>query len=171
MIETKRLSIRKFVTADVEEFFEILADPQTMQFWPKPYEFDGAQAWIDRNLQSYAEQGVGRYVIVLRDEQRIIGDCGILKMQLAGEEVNDFGYIIHHPFWRKGYAEEAAIAVRDYAFEQLKLPMLHANMPWNHYGSIRVAEKLGMRKIREFINQRNRNIRTMVYALAAPEGP
>jgi [ribosomal protein S5]-alanine N-acetyltransferase len=171
MIETERLSIRKFLAADVEEFFGILAEPVTMQFWAKPYELDGARAWIDRSLQSYAEQGIGRYVIVLRDEQRIIGDCGILRMNLAGEEVYDFGYIIHHPFWRKGYAEEAAIAVRDYAFEHLKLPMLHANMPWNHYGSIRVAEKLGMRKIREFINQRNRDIRTMLYAIAAPEQP
>jgi [ribosomal protein S5]-alanine N-acetyltransferase len=166
VIETERLFIRKFTPADLQEFSEILADPKTMSFWPQPYSFDGARAWIERNLQSYAESGFGRYVVVLRQTGEIIGDCGIVKMSLSGQEVYDFGYIIHHPYWRKGYAEEAAIAVRDYAFEQIKLPMLHANMPWNHHGSIRVAEKLGMKKIGEFINERNRNIRTMLYAVA-----
>lgn len=168
MIETDRLLIRKFVDEDLPEFSRILADPETMSFWPNPYTQKGAKAWIDRNVQSYADFGFGRYVIVLRDEQKIIGDCGILKMNLAGEEVYDFGYIIHHPYWRKGYAEEAAIAVRDHAFEHLHMPILHANMPWNHYGSIRVAEKIGMKKIREFINERNRGIRTMLYAISAP---
>lgn len=166
MIETQRLFIRKFVAADLEEFFEILSDPKTMNFWQQPYSREGAQAWIDRNLQSYAEVGYGRYAVVLKDEQKLIGDCGILKMNLAGEEIFDFGYIIHHPYWRKGYAEEAAIAVRDYAFEHLKLPTLHANMPWNHYGSSRVAEKIGMKKISEFINERNRNTRTLLYAIS-----
>jgi [ribosomal protein S5]-alanine N-acetyltransferase len=169
MIETDRLFIRKFVADDVEKFFEILSDPRTMSFWPAPYTREGAAAWIERNLQSYGEQGFGRYVIVLRGEETVIGDCGILKMKLAGQEVSDFGYLIHHPYWRRGYGEEAAIAIRDYAFGQLKLPTLHANMPWNHYGSIRVAEKLGMRKITEFDNPRNRDIRTLLYALAAPE--
>ncbi len=171
MIETERLFIRKFIATDVEEFFEILADPKTMSFWPNPYSRDGAQAWVDRNLQSYAELGFGRYVVVLKDEQKIIGDCGILKMNLVGEEVADFGYIIHHPFWRKGFAEEAAIAVREYAFHHLNLKTLHANMPWNHYGSIRVAEKIGMEKITEFTNERNRNTRTMLYTISTPNHP
>jgi RimJ/RimL family protein N-acetyltransferase len=165
MIETERLFIRKFLPGDEEEFSDILADPVTMSFWPQPYSREGAKAWIDRSLQSYTEHGFGRYVIHLWGEQKIIGDCGILKMNLAGQEMYDFGYIIHHPYWRKGYAVEAAIAVRDFAFQHLGLPMLHANMPWNHYGSIRVAEKIGMKKIKEFINERNRNIRTMLYAM------
>jgi ribosomal-protein-alanine N-acetyltransferase len=169
MIETERLFIRKFIATDVEEFFEILADPKTMSFWPNPYSRDEAKAWIERSLQSYAELGFGRYAVVLKGVQKIIGDCGILKMNLAGLEVYDFGYLIHHPFWRKGFAEEAAIAVRDYAFHQLKLKTLHANMPWNHYGSSRVAEKIGMKKITEFINERNRNTRTMMYAISAPD--
>lgn len=171
MIETERLFIRKFVPGDLEEFFDILADPETMNFWPHPYSRDGAKAWIDRSLQSYAEFGFGRYVIVLQEGQIIIGDCGILKMKLAGEEINDFGYIIHHPFWRNGFAAEAASAVSDYAFRHLNLKTLHANMPWNHYGSIRVAEKIGMKKIKEFINERNRNIRTMLYAVSTPNHP
>jgi [ribosomal protein S5]-alanine N-acetyltransferase len=165
MIETERLFIRKFIAEDLQKFSDILTDPKTMGFWPQPYSRDGAKTWIDRSLQSYAEHGFGRYVILLQDEQKIIGDCGILKMNLAGEEIYDFGYILHHPYWRKGYAEEAAIAVRDFAFQHLGLPVLHANMPWNHYGSIRVAEKIGMIKIKEFINERNRNVRTMLYAM------
>jgi ribosomal-protein-alanine N-acetyltransferase len=168
MIETQRLFIRKFTPEDLQEFSGILADPQTMSFWPNPYSQDGAKTWIDRNLQSYVDYGFGRYIIILQNKQKIIGDCGILKMKLAGEEIYDFGYIIHHPYWRKGYAEEAAIAIRDFAFAHLNLPELHANMPWNHYGSIRVAEKIGMKKIREFINERNRNIQTMLYAISAP---
>jgi RimJ/RimL family protein N-acetyltransferase len=111
---------------------------------------------------------MGRYCVVLKQDQKIIGDCGILRLEKAGEQLYDLGYIIHHPFWRRGYAVEAARAVIGHAFNTLGLDVIHANMPFNHDSSRLVAERIGMKKIGEFINERNRNVRTLLYALSSP---
>ena len=170
MIETERLLLRKFSTDDVEALLPILSDPTTMRFWPKPFAFEDVENWIARSLQSYEEHGFGKYAVVLKASGTLIGDCGILRLPVQGEPVNDLGYIIHHPFWRQGYATEAARAVKDYAFDVLKLDVLHANMAWDHDGSRRVAENVGMQKVREYVNERNRNIRTLLYAIHNQDG-
>lgn len=165
LIETNNLIIREYREEDAGELFEILSDPITMSFWPEPYTMEGVKSWIERSIRSYEEHGFGRYAVILKETGRIIGDCGIVRSTLDGEEVVDFGYIIHHDYWGKGYATEAAIAVRDYAFSVLGLNTLHINMPYNHDASRKVAEKLGAVKVREFENAKNRNIRTFLYVL------
>ena len=166
MIETENLLLRECADEDVEELFVILSDPVTMRFWPRPLTREESRAWIARSAESFREHGFGRYAVTLKGDQRIIGDCGILKVEKAGELVNDLGYIIHHPYWRKGYAVEAAGAVVSDAFERLKLDVIHANMPHDHDSSRKVAERLGMKRVGEFINERNGNVRTLLYAIS-----
>lgn len=166
MIETERLVLRQFSIADVDALFPILSDPVTMSYWPKPFAYDDVHNWIARSIENYERHGFGRYAIMLKASEELIGDCGIWRLPLEGELVNDLGYIIHHPFWRDGYATEAANAVKDYVFNTLHLDALHANMPWDHHGSRRVAERIGMIKVREFVNERNRNIRTLLYVIS-----
>ena len=168
MIETENLFLRRYSIEDLEELFLILSDPVTMSFWPSPLTRDETRGWIARSIESYQKYGTGRYCVVLKQDQKIIGDCGILRVEKAGEQVYDLGYIIHHPFWRRGYAVEAARAVIDHAFNTLGLDAIHANMPFNHDSSRLVAERIGMKKIGEFINERNRNVRTLLYALSSP---
>jgi Acetyltransferases, including N-acetylases of ribosomal proteins len=166
--ETERLILRRLTPEDEEALHTIVSDPVTMAFWPRPFTREEAAAWIRRSRDQYAERGFGRYAVVDRGSGALIGDCGILATTTDGEPVNDIGYILHHPYWGRGLATEAAAAVRDYAFGELGLPVLHANMPHDHHGSRRVAEKIGMRFVREFANARNRGIRTLFYVLENP---
>jgi RimJ/RimL family protein N-acetyltransferase len=169
LLETANLALRHYQAGDIELVAPILADPITMRFWPSPFTREAAEVWVARSLESYERHGFGHYPIVLRATGAVIGDCGIWRSSVAGLEVNDIGWIVHHPYWGRGYAPEAARAIADYAFGQLGLDMLHANMAWDNDPSRRVAEKLGMHKIDEFDNPRNRNIRTLLYALKRSE--
>jgi RimJ/RimL family protein N-acetyltransferase len=55
------------------------------------------------------------------------------------------GYIIHRPFWRQGYATEAASACRDYAFGKLgKKRIVVLVRPENTVSQI-IARKIGTR--------------------------
>ncbi|MEB3882342.1 GNAT family N-acetyltransferase [Lyngbya sp. CCY1209] len=162
--QTQNLTLRPYEIADVGTLFPILSDPTTLQFWPRPFTRNQVEAWVDRNRRSYEMDGFSRYIIRLNSDGTIVGDCGILRGIVAGRVVNDLGYIIHHPYWGRGYATEAARAIADYGLNTLKLDALHANMPWNHHASRRVAEKIGMHKIGEFNNPINRNIRTFLYS-------
>lgn len=164
-LQTARLTLRPYQQDDVDRLLPILSDPTTMEFWPQPLTHEDVVKWIDRSLQSYDQYGFGRYAVTLENSDELIGDVGLLSTTIIDQPVIDLGYIIHHPHWAKGYAIEAATAVRDYAFSTLKLPTLHVNMPWNHRGSQRVAERLGMTLVQEFSNPRNRNILTLLYRL------
>ncbi len=165
MLETPSLLIREYTLDDIDQLLPILSDPTTMRFWPQPFSLDQVAGWIDRSLASYAANGFGRYAVIERAEGRMIGDCGLILGSVDGETVYDLGYIIHHPWWRRGYATEAAAAIRDHAFRSLGIDRLHANMAVDHEGSRRVAEKIGMTLVREFINQRNRNLPTLLFIL------
>lgn len=167
-LHTARLALRPYQLDDIDRLFPILSDPTTMYFWQQPFTYEKVAKWIDRSLQSYEKHGFGRYAVLLQSGDELIGDVGLLTTTIANESVVDLGYIIHHPYWEQGYAIEAATAVRDYAFSTLNLTTLHVNMPWNHQGSQRVAERLGMKFIKIFSNPRNRDIPTLLYRCHRP---
>lgn len=169
ILRTERLTVREFTLDDLDAWSRIVGDPATMRFWPKPLTLDEAQGWIEQTIASYREYGFGRWAVITNDSDVLIGDCGIRRREVDGEEVNDLGYILSCEEWGKGYATEMAGTVRDYAFETLKLTSLHANMAFDHDASRRVAEKIGMTRVREFDNPRNRGIRTFLYRLDAEE--
>ena len=125
--------------------------------------------WIERSLRSYAEHGFGRFAAILRETGQLVGTSGIARLPVDGAPCNDLGYIIHHPFWRRGLATQAAFALRDHAFATLALPDLQANMPLDHHGSRRVAERIGMTLIRTFRNPGNRDRETYLYGLTRPD--
>ena len=73
-----------------------------------------------------------------------VGQAGPLKVDLEGVEEFALGYIIHRPYWGKGFATEAAVACRDYAFDTLdKKRVITLIRPENQLSQA-VALKLGM---------------------------
>ncbi|MZP31478.1 GNAT family N-acetyltransferase [Heliobacterium undosum] len=166
IIETNRLILRKYSPNDIPVLYNILSDPITMRFWPAPYSLEQTENWVQSNIESYRQFGFGRWPIILKETGEMIGDCGILIAEIDGQREHDLGYIIHHPFWRNGFAVEAAQACKDYAFQSLRINRLCANMPFDHLASIQVARNIGMEKEKEFFNKRNRNILTYLYAVS-----
>ncbi|WP_088243126.1 GNAT family N-acetyltransferase [Calothrix rhizosoleniae] len=164
VLETKRLLLRQQSLEDIELLHRIFADPITMSFWQFPFTSEATKNWVRRNIHSYSQLGFGHWSIILKETQELIGDCGILLQEIDGVLEYDLGYIIHHPYWQRGYATEAAGACKQYGLEILKLPRLIANMPINHVASVKVAEKIGMTWQKTFNNPKNRDIATHIYA-------
>ena len=161
---TQRLAIRTWQTEDFAELYRLLSDPITMAHWPQPYDADGAQAWLARSQAGVRDHGYGRWCCELRGSGEIIGDVGIMRTQLQGEWINDLGYIIHHPFWRRGYAFEAASGAVQWARAN-GLDSLVANMAVDNEASAAVARKLGMTLKHTFVNANNRNKQTYWFEL------
>lgn len=164
LIHTARLKLRYLREDDLPSLHQILADPVTMRFWPAPFTLEGTAGWIERNIERYKKERFGRCAVIHAETGELIGDCGIVRIEVDGNLENDLGYIIAKEHWGQGYATEAAGACRDYGFDVLGLQRLTANMPVSHAASRRVAEKLGMALEREFNNRRNRGIPTCLYA-------
>jgi RimJ/RimL family protein N-acetyltransferase len=164
-INTPRLILRPYVIDDFEALHKILSDKKTMSFWPAPFTTEQTNRWIERSIKSYKENQFGRFAVELKESGKIIGDCGILLSELDGKQENDLGYIIYADYWGRGFGTEAAQACLDYAFNELGLKRVAANMATDNITSIRVAEKIGMIKEKEFLNKRNRNLLTYLYAI------
>jgi ribosomal-protein-alanine N-acetyltransferase len=165
VIETNRLLIKEYSDDDIPKLNIILSNPKTMSFWPTPLTLQQTENWINTNVKRYAELGYGRWAVILKETGELIGDCGIMLSELDGTQENDLGYIIHYPYWQNGLAFEAADACKEYAFTNLGIKKLCANMAFDHIASRRVAEKIGMEREKEFYNNRNRDILTYLYSI------
>ena len=165
-LETERLVIRRFREDDLDAFAAIMADPVTLRLWPRLFTREDVVAWIARAIAESARPGYGRRAVLLRETGELIGDAGVLRLDLMGRERNDLGYIIDARFHGQGLATEAAAALRDNAFA-CGLDDLWANMAVDHTASRRVARKLGMALVATYRNARNRNFETCLYGLRA----
>jgi ribosomal-protein-alanine N-acetyltransferase len=168
-IVTERLLIRPYTPEDIPAAQVFLTAAKTMAFWPRPFTPDEAAAWVARSVASFAETNYGRCVVILKASGDIIGEVGVMRVELVGEQRDDLGYIFHWPYWRQGFATEAAGALRDHYFRALGREALYANMATDHVGSWRVAERLGMRRLLEYQNPRNRNLPTYLYRIERAE--
>jgi [ribosomal protein S5]-alanine N-acetyltransferase len=63
---------------------------------------------------------------------------------VEGVQLPEIGYLIHRPYWRRGYATEAALGVRAHAFGPLGYPRVISLIRPENTPSQGVARKLGM---------------------------
>ena len=165
ILETRRLRLRELEEDDLDFVSEMLGDPEVMRFYPKPLDRAESREWIERQLRRYADNGHGLWLVEDRESGAPVGQVGLLLQEVEGDWEPEIGYLIHRPFWRRGYATEAALGVRDHAFgvrgERRVISLIRPeNLP-----SQGVARKLGMAPEREV---RFRGLTHLVFAVQAP---
>jgi len=146
ILETDRLLIRQLTVDDANFIIELLNDPSFIQNIGdrKVRTMEDAQAYIlNGPVDSYAKNGFGLSLVILKVTGELIGMCGLIKRD-ALEDV-DIGYAYLPRYWSKGYAIEAALAMKSYARDTIQLKRLVAIVDPANIGSIRVLEKLGMK--------------------------
>ena len=144
VLTSARLALRELVLADVDFVAEMLADPAVMRYYPKPLTQVEAQAWIERQRARYARDGHGLWLVSDQETGRPIGQVGLLRQELPTGADWEVGYLLHAAHWHKGYATEAALTVRDYAFRVLAPARVISLIRPENTPSQRVARRLGM---------------------------
>lgn len=90
--------------------------------------------------------GGGLNAVEILDTGEPIGLCGLLKRDSLPDP--DIGFAFLRAYWSKGYAFEAAAAVRDYARDVMRLPRLLAITNPDNASSRRLLERLGLGYVR-----------------------
>jgi RimJ/RimL family protein N-acetyltransferase len=103
--------------------------------------------FINRMRTRYREDGCGLWMLVDRESGEPLGRVGLYRQTVNGVDEFEIGYMVHRPFWRRGFATEAALAVRDYAFNERKLPRVVSLIRPENVPSLGVANKLGMKNV------------------------
>ena len=150
ILETERLLLREYTLDDFPWLFDILSDPETMKHYPRPYDKNGTMRWLNWSLDHYKTYGFGLWAVVLKETREPIGDCGITMQNIDGETLPEIGYHISRHHWRKGYAKEAASAVRDWFFENTDFPAVYSYMTASNDASAATAASVGMAKKKEY---------------------
>jgi len=144
IFETARLTLREMSLADLDFMATMLAHPEVMRYYPKCLSREEAQAWVQRNLDRYAKYGHGGWLVLDKSTGEPVGQVGVHHVNVEGADEKEVGYLIHRPFWRRHYATEAALACRDYVFDQLGRHRVISLIRPENVPSQGVAHKLGM---------------------------
>ena len=146
IIETERLGMRPFCDNDLDAYAAICADEKVMEWICGVETREQAAAFIARQQVHYQKHNFGLWALIDKAGDSLIGFCGLIKHRMSDdsdEEVIELGYRLASESWGQGFATEAALAVKAYAFNTLRLDRVVSFVQPRNAGSCRVAEKCG----------------------------
>ncbi len=154
-IETKRLTLRNFIDADLEAFWAYRNDPQVAKYqgWEFPYPREKALQFVDSMKDSFAPRSGEwiQYAIALTETNELIGDLGCyIKKEDARQAV--IGFTIASQHWHKGYAGEIIPSLMKYLFEDMNMHRITADCDAGNAASYRTLEKLGFRREAHYVD-------------------
>ncbi|MBU6421102.1 MAG: GNAT family N-acetyltransferase [Gammaproteobacteria bacterium] len=143
-IETPRLVVRPWETADRPAFERFVADTEMMRYMSHGRAWDQTRidTWLARQPHNLRKHGCCMGAVVLKKSGAVIGVGGIQPLEQAG--IFEIGWWIWKDYWNQGLATEMARGFVEHAFNIMKLPQVVAIVDPPNQASRRVAEKLGM---------------------------
>ena len=155
IIETDRLILREMRQEDAEAMFELDSNINVHKYLGKnPVKsIDDCINYIESIRKQYIQNGIGRFVVVIKQTNEVIGWAGIKYItEPENNHVNfyDLGYRLQEKHWRKGYALEAATAWLDYGFKEMKIPIMYASAHIDNLGSNTILQRIGMKQNGQF---------------------
>lgn len=144
ILQTNRLTVRQMNVGDAPFVAELLTDPEVMAHYVRPYSVEESVAWLHRQVDNYAKNEYGFWVAADRATSVTIGLVGITMRVVDGLARPEVGYIVHKRFWRRGFATEAALETRNYAFTHCGFDHVIALVRPTNVPAQGVASRLGM---------------------------
>lgn len=144
-VRTDRLLLRPWREADRAAFAALNADAEVMEHFPGLMTREASDAFVDRIQQQWRDVGWGLWAVEVPGVAPFIGFVGLWRTEIiAGKPQIEVGWRLARPFWRQGYATEAALQALEFGFEVLKLDeIVSFTIPRNTRSSA-VMERIGM---------------------------
>ena len=156
-IRTERLVLRPLEASDAPDVFEYQRIPDVLKYLPWPLR-DRAEAYEHTAKRAaarvLADDGdffvlamtlPGEPSVEEAAHDRVIGDM-MVRVSSAKHAQLELGWVVHPDFQGTGYAREAAVAIRDFAFETLHPHRIQAFLDARNDASAKLCERLGMRR-------------------------
>lgn len=159
--DSDRLTFRLMGNNDAQALWELDQDPAVMHFinGGKPNSMDTINKVFLPRMQAYTDKqkGWGIWQVSDKNTQEYLGWVLVRPMSFfTGEpKLNDLelGWRFFQKSWGKGYATEAAIAIKKIIAEQKNIDYVSALAVEDNYGSIGVMKKVGMNFIRKYAHK------------------
>jgi len=139
-LRTRRLVLRPMVETDFPAYRDMMASSRSA-YMGGPLEPRFAWGMFCHDIACWTLYGHGGLMIDSAATAECVGQVGINHGPLFPEK--ELGWLLYDGFEGQGYVTEAAAALRDWAFSELKLPSLVSYFDPANARSIAVAERLG----------------------------
>nr|WP_321235468.1 GNAT family N-acetyltransferase [uncultured Psychroserpens sp.] len=145
--DTKRLDFRLVTKEDFDSWLPLFKEENVAKFLgidQNLSQFEQCEFWFKKVFHRYQNGLGGMNALIDKETGAFVGQCGLLVQTIENEERLEVGYSILPKYWKKGYAQEAAIKCRDFCFEHEFTDNLISTMHVDNIGSEIVAKKNGM---------------------------
>jgi ribosomal-protein-alanine N-acetyltransferase len=145
--ETKRLRFRLLEESDFDAWLPLFSTPEAIQFLglagiPTPEK--RCRKWFETVQNRYENNLGGMNVLIDKQTETLIGQCGLLVQEVDGIRELEIGYSVLPCFWGNGYATEAARKCKEFAFANQFSGSLISIVHIQNIRSVHVAQKNGM---------------------------
>jgi ribosomal-protein-alanine N-acetyltransferase len=147
IFETKRLLVRRYDWADLEDFYRLNSDPEVMKYIRAPKTKPQSVQFLQENIDYYTDfPSYGRWALLEKKTQEFIGSFMLRPSTLVSGQI-EIGYSMFKTSWGKGYATEIVKGGLDLAFRQLQIQTVIAITDTANTVSQKVLLKCGFRLI------------------------
>ena len=146
-LRTPRLTLRPVADDDAPALFAIFSDRDVMRYWSRPPMTDPEEAvTLVRDIRAGCARGEALQLAVVRAGVRqAIGTCTLFHFHRTSRRA-ELGYALARPHWGQGLMHEALVRLVGYAFGELGLHRLEADIDPRNAASARSLARLGFRK-------------------------
>lgn len=147
IFETNRLLLRSFELSDSKMVQQLAGNEEvarTTLAIPHPYPDGAAEHWIENVRQSSEKGDSYAFAMIRKEDGTLVGNMsmGVSQKHKRAE----LAYWVGKPFWRQGFATEAARRIVQFGFEDLDLNRIFAAAMTKNPGSYKVMRKIGMKE-------------------------
>jgi RimJ/RimL family protein N-acetyltransferase len=146
-IESERLRLRWMTESDVDGLYRIFSDPEVTRYWSTVAmtHRDEAVALLNDIHDGYHKRRLLKWGVADAATDQLMGTVTLIGIDLSHRRA-EVGYALARMHWGQGYILEALRAVLKYAFDELNLHRIEADVDPRNTASIKTLERLGFQR-------------------------
>lgn len=153
-LSTDRLILREWRDSDLPSLYQMVSDPDVMEFFPSVLSEIEAQDFLKTIQDKMHQYSWGMWACELKSTQEVIGFVG-LNIPQDDFDFNpcvEIGWRLRKEFWHQGLAQEAAREALKFGFTELNLYKIVAFTTVTNIPSQALMQRLNMIKNEKHFN-------------------
>ncbi len=143
-LSAERVRLRWLRPEDCEDLFSVFGDPAVMAYWSHPAweQLERAREYIRDIHAGFAARQLFQWGVAELDSDIILGTCTLCSYS-AEQKRAEVGIILGRASWGRGLGREVLNLLIPFAFEEMDLERLEADIDPNNERSLALFEGCG----------------------------